>query len=80
MYPAADEAFDSKICTLFQWWKLMMIVCFKQLTEWFFVNQSPASMVKSLAGGGKGTGITDRLKILKPPKPPAALWKAREGK
>uniref|UniRef100_A0A0A9K5B7 Uncharacterized protein n=1 Tax=Arundo donax TaxID=35708 RepID=A0A0A9K5B7_ARUDO len=37
-------------------------------------------MVKSPAGGSKGTGILGRLRTLMPPYPPAALWNAREGK
>lgn len=52
----------------------------ESLTVWFCLNQSPVSMENSPAGGGKGTGILGRLAIFMLPNPPAALWKAREGK
>lgn len=50
------------------------------LTVWLDLYQSPIRTVKSSAGSSNGTGILGRLRILIPPKPPAALWNAREGK
>jgi len=52
----------------------------KGFTRWSSLNQSPASMVKSPAGGGKGTGMRGRLQILMPPNAPAALCIPRDGK
>jgi hypothetical protein len=37
-------------------------------------------MVISPSGVAKGIGIMARLLITKPPYPPDALWKLREGK
>jgi len=50
------------------------------ITRWPSLDQSPASKVKSPAGGGKGTGMRGRLQILMPPNAPAALCIPSDGK
>ena len=50
------------------------------ITRWPSLDQSPASKVKSPAGGGKGTGMRGRLQILMPPNAPADLCIPSDGK